>query len=357
MAEKKTVFFSGTIQFHALWSNDPVGNYPLAGYPTALLALLSIKCFTDYCSSKSKTSSSIILLVVLFTAAILYYEINLALIPMALAYYLTRSGASRLKKYTVFLVFLGSLMLLILVINKTSDYTGTRILISWKMVQVFFVSLLSALPLSVAPLTIAGSSPFVANHEMVFCAGISVLISLLFFSYCMRAREFSKLWDSKIKSTTSNNLYIPNLTMYILSVLLVTSSLEKYQSELTRIGQTYLYYSILHVCGAAILAKITLRNINKLRYLIIAMIFLLTNIMNTGNVNALEAANKVPSNLVASLSQPPGINSCGDIGRLNNFGWPIYYLDIFREGLEIRSFEMWGQYFCAKQFTKNDELR
>ncbi len=68
------VLFS-TVQIHALWSNDPVASYPLAGYGAAALGFVLIGSAARLAQRRSPRS--IVLTALCAGAAVLYYELNI----------------------------------------------------------------------------------------------------------------------------------------------------------------------------------------------------------------------------------------------------------------------------------------
>ena len=67
------VLFS-TVQIHAIWSNDPVANYPLAGYAPAGLGFLVIGAAARL--AVRRTMYDVALATVLALVAVAYYEMN-----------------------------------------------------------------------------------------------------------------------------------------------------------------------------------------------------------------------------------------------------------------------------------------
>jgi hypothetical protein len=78
------LFVSSTVVFvslqnHAMWSNDPVSGYPLAGFGSVILGL-AVLAYSLRSVRLGITASRITGLTILTTASVLYYELNVGII-------------------------------------------------------------------------------------------------------------------------------------------------------------------------------------------------------------------------------------------------------------------------------------
>ena len=105
--------FVGTLQLHLVWSNDPVASYPRSGYSSVILATWALVATLR--TLRQPTMLRISSTSVLIMAAILYYEMNVALIPTVLASSLLLSFFSVTKNRTNVrkTIYTGGLMLLL----------------------------------------------------------------------------------------------------------------------------------------------------------------------------------------------------------------------------------------------------
>ena len=93
-----------SLQNHALWSNDPVASYPLAGFGSVIFGL-AILGYSLRTASLGITSKRIAILSTLTTASVLYYEINVGMIvgiaPLLVVLALRRSTVIRWHHYPI----------------------------------------------------------------------------------------------------------------------------------------------------------------------------------------------------------------------------------------------------------------
>jgi hypothetical protein len=149
------IALAATIQLHIVWSNDPVGSYPLSGYLSAAIGMMVLN--TAFSFFTEKTVRNFVVLTFILIGAILYYEMNIALLAsvgiLALVFeYRNKSTTGNFIKplaisfaalvfptaITFFLQFHYS--------AESASYAGTAVALNGKSLQVFGNSLVSSLP-------------------------------------------------------------------------------------------------------------------------------------------------------------------------------------------------------------------
>lgn len=349
----------GTLQLHLVWSNDPVASYPMSGYFSVILGLVAI-----WSASKMlKRGQSLFHLVVaptLLLCAILYYEMNIALIPaiavLATGYHLSNSSNRKnalrqLVRFASIYTVPSVLILLLQYKNapKSASYDGTAIALSGEAIGTFGKMMASSLPFSSWHLGRAWlfKYPTILNSIM--------LLSALIFLFTI------SIWSVKAnrKNILSVKVFwiLPSLVTYWIFATAIQSATVKVQNEANRIGAVYNFYAVgstvFIICfSVAMLFIIGRLKRLLLQALLISMIMLICCSQVFLN-NAIQqqhfALSPQTRNLLVSFSERLPIESrCNFLQIWLSMGWPTYYSNSMTTGLE-RAFQ-YGQNepFCGK---------
>jgi hypothetical protein len=219
--------------YHTNWSSDPVGNYPLTGYLSTSIGLIYIILLIS-----RKLENRIYLNLAIIVVAVLYYEINIALIGVYLYYLKSKLGAKKIAFiiFTITSIAFCSYLLLL----TSNAYSGGQLSLSWKFFSSLFLQLVSIFPPITFPLSI-------------YFSNITIISSLTFFILLalvtrQLVRTYTKSEPEQRVQTMLKEIFDFNSIEKLLLVYFVGSSIiialtQKYQNEIVYPGQVYMSYT------------------------------------------------------------------------------------------------------------------
>lgn len=360
------VVFVSTSQISQLWSNDPVGNYVLTGYPSAMIGILSIYLFCLYL--KKGSSRSLFLSTIVATLGVLYYEINLVLIivflVLSISSYLVHKGSVvNLFIEIAKIVSIPLILIPPLVLSKSNNmmnYAGTTIQLGTDGLRSFLVGIFSGIPSAGWPQSFLQLNKFGFDFGFLEFTIVGVFGCLLVSIYIR-----SKALDLKMPQLPNDinakgsprftKLFTLSIMLYgIFSVVLQTGT-QKYQLEIMHIGDTYMFYAQLHIIIVFCLVVILMKNLTleKKFYKLLALVFVFGAIQMTLNTNLVRAANTYVSASQVVISQFNASSSneerCLSIENWNRNFWPQEYVSSFLVGLDYSYSKFYGERFCKFQ--------
>jgi hypothetical protein len=350
-----SVVGGATIQLHNIWSNDPVGNYPLSGFAAAACGFFTLgmlsKCIRSPSTKIFAISSGLVGL------CILYYEINIALIFSLLVVWLMTSRQAILqRRYFRCLLdgfslsFIPLLVVLygrIVTAGKTAEYGGTTIGRWSQFPKTSLVAFIGNLPGGAWTL----SKRFIStlNFPNVLVLGTVFIVILLTGYLIAKLGSDHSVGDVSIKHTTC--LLIPGFVYWLASIALQTMT-DKYQNEIVEIGQTYNFYAqgFMFITGSIVVGLLITARRKSLLPLIAAFLVTFSCIqyqINTQLVQALRIGNGASIGLINSYD-PDATDTarCAAWRAWASGAWPEYYEQGMAVGLRAGFKSFYGQDFC-----------
>ena len=354
-----------SLQNHAMWSNDPVSGYPLAGFGSVILGL-AVLGFALRTVRIGITTSRIAGLTILATTSVLYYELNVGMI-MGIAPLLTiatlrnRQNASpsflsKIMKRVVVSIpcVVPALALLwgrILSGSSTQSYGGTTIRLGSRALHTFLSGMISTIPGSAWTL-----SREILGGSIGFLFGVLPIVLLLVLVVTMFLYS-----EAQLKKENKNfNVWLVaaglgSLLVFWFVGVGVQSVTTKVQDESPRIGYVYTYYAIGATVVALLISLMILYFGSSLRMktstvavslaLIVVASCQLT--VNWRLMDKMHAALEPNRALLAAFSSQPDIpERCRALIDWTNGGWPIYYEEGMTNGLQAAYWHYHREEFC-----------
>lgn len=346
-----------TVQIHNIWSNDPVANYPLSGYASAVFAFVVLGLLVKHHTSDSKRNLFFISFVV--SVAILYYQINIALFPAVFIYWLMNSfnwikGKNYVQAFLrgVCLFTLPTIVVIygtLLTSGKTEDYGGTTIG-SWsKFPKTTAIGLVGSLPGG-------GWNLSQKNIGSILFPGAITVVVVVILLFVMSS-YLPKSSPQILKPSQWKDVLVLLLPGFLfwLAVVSIQTMTSKYQNEILLVGQIYNFYSHGHVfiAGALVLFFIELTR-RSIRWSAIALcVFVsfgvvqfqinsqLVTVMRSGHHQSVELLNAFD----VSVSDEIRCKSWVSWASIN---WPEYYEQGMGVGYQQAFRTLHNQDFCSK---------
>jgi hypothetical protein len=353
------ILFS-TLQLHNFWSNDPVGSYPTSGFGAAILGLIAMFFGVRAVRLEHRWSPAVAGLAA--TAALLYYEINVAVVAalaVLVAFEIVMVDSPDRRRRLVRLAPMVAIPLAVVVIlqlrstEASANYEGTTVNLGGTLFATFGKSLVSSLPASAWNLSreyLQGSVMLRSNAVATLAVAAAVVATVAARSAIRRSTQPAPESPSWWKV----GAVVATLVTYWTGATFIQSATAKVQAEVTRIGQVYNYYAIGATVIAIILAlafHLYARHVPKAlvpALLVMVATFVITQFMITWNLserfNAATAPNR--SLLVAYTEQWSTEERCEALWNWSAGAWPDYYELGMIEGLDVAYRRFHGEPFC-----------
>jgi hypothetical protein len=370
LSQWTVLFVTSTVTFvslqnHALWSNDPVANYPLAGFGSVILGLVVLG-YSLRTATLGITSRRIAVLTVLTTTSVLYYEINVGIV-MGIAPLLAISGIRRAlgeqssffskSKNLVFVSIPCVIPALVLLWGRNlsgsaaQSYGGTTIRLGVRSLQTFLNGMISTLPGSAWVLskeTLGGSVGFIAGVLPIVTL-LVLVVTVFLYSESHLAKQMQS-FDVWLFATG----FIALLIYWFVGVG-VQSITVKVQDESQRIGYVYTYYAVGATVVALLISMAILYFGSSLRMktsTVVVTLFLtvvascqLT--INWRLMDKMYAVLEPNRALIAAFSSQASIPyRCRALLDWSSGGWPDYYEVGMIEGLQNAYTHYHREEFC-----------
>jgi hypothetical protein len=350
---------AATIQLHIVWSNDPVGSYPLSGYLSAAIGMMVLN--TAFSFFTEKTVRNFVVLTFILIGAILYYEMNIALLAsvgiLALVFeYRNKSTTGNFIKplaiSSAALVFPTAITFFLQFHNsaESASYAGTAVALNGKSLQVFGNSLVSSLPFSSWHLAFDWLPNGVTIRAAIFIFPMfgALLFSAIIYRHGSRRRteEFS-----------NHLLLIAPLLTYWIFATLIQCATVKVQNEATRIGSVYNFYAvgslviavIIGLAGIFFFERFTSKVVRILVsiFIVLACIgqFAINDTLATRHAGYLVYNRNL---LVQFVDGPTTETRCLALEQWLTMGWPGYYLNEMTVGVEAAYKHFNNEIFCGR---------
>ena len=370
-----------TLQIHAQWSNDPVADYPLAGYLAATLGFCVLAAAARVVDDPSPRTTAIA--TSLAVASVLYYEINIGAVlgaALLLAWNLWRRGVRRsIRGWSgVAAITIPGLPALLILYGRTltSDqagtYAGTTVRLSGAA-KTFARGVVTSMPGSTWRLAIDTLGGRLSVVMFVFGPVLVVGWMAHFWLAPWRgaasgqageAPEPAVDFDHEAAIAAARNpmrtpwvsgASVAAVTIYCSFALLLQSITVKVQDEAPRIGYVYTWYAMTSG-GVALGIAIGLRSVARRRdrpqlrfgVLMLGLSFLF--VQNTVNWRLSEQlTTSYASNrrlLDAFDADVDVTDRCGALMRWEQTQWPEYYRIGVEEGLQEAFRYYFDEEFC-----------
>lgn len=349
LSQWTVLFVTSTVTFvslqnHALWSNDPVVSYPLAGFGSVILGL-AVLGYSLKTAILGITSRRIAILSTLTTASVLYYEINVGMImgiaPLFVIVALRRAADDQSlffskSKNLVFVSIPCVIPALVLLWGRNLSgsaaqlYGGTTIRLGIRSLHTFVNGMMSTLPGSAWVLskeTLGGSVRFIAG---VLPVVVLLILVVTWFLY-------SEAHQAKQKRTFDGWLFATGLIALLIFWFIgvgLQSITMKVQDESPRIGYVYTYYAV----GATVVALVVSMAILyfgsplRMKTSTVVVAIVLTVVascqltVNWRLLDRMHAAFEPSRALIAAFSSQATVPyRCRALLDWSNGGWPDYY--------------------------------
>lgn len=353
------IIFASTVQIHSLWSNDPVANYPLSGYASAALGFLVLGLTLRYVSNPSKPIAFLIALTLV--VAILYYAINVSLLPSVLVLLVfsrmfsssVEDNHSRFGDWIIILAIptIVTIYLRLHTSAESSNYGGTTFGTLDGFFKAWFVGLGSSIPTSSWNLVHELIPNLLINYWQLGLMG-ACLVGVS-FSFAL----INKGLDLKPSQLRLGNLFVifVALATYMIAAIAIQASTQKYQAELPRIGFVYNFYSISSLCITVFICAIYFWMLAKQRRLTLVFqatligLFAVQYVLNwtvSNTVNQVTA----PSQALISRFGVAHTDSerCLAWTTWASGAWPDYYEEGMGNGLARAAEYYYGFKFCSE---------
>ena len=349
-----TLTCGATIQLHSIWSNDPVGNYPLSGFAAASLGFLTLGMLTNCMSHYSRRSYFITSL--LIGLAILYYEINISLIASAFVVWnivaLSERRTRNLKNLFIDGLSLSVVPVLVVIYGKwvtsgkTGQYGGTTIGDWSKFPKTTSIALIGNLPGGAWALSKRFVNTLDFPNYLVLVVATVVITFLVFLTSDKQQVAINK---HHLRSWAL--ALLPALIYWLASTCFQTMT-DKYQNEIVEVGQTYNFYSQGFMFLAGVIALICIAGIQKRVFIPLTVGVLLTFgsmqfLVNHQLLKAVRQGNGASINLLNAYDPSWSDESrCKAWAAWASGAWPEYYEQGMAVGLRTGFRSFYNKDFC-----------
>jgi hypothetical protein len=345
----------GTFQLHLVWSNDPVGSYPMSGYMSILIGLCALETLIIAMYKPSIRNSILGALALL--VACLYYEMNV-IVFLALAVLMThylivnwdqrKSVIRKIAPLSILSVFVALVILFLQHQNsaKSAQYTGTAIALGGKTTATFGRLLVSNLPMSSWHLGL----DWIQNVVPAKLLDLSVMATIGVIAYIL------------LKGSNKPVLYLRSVSLVSITFIalgasstFVQAATQKVQDEATRIGSVYNFYAVGSTAVVVILSLFLIwlfsckRSIGILilPFLVVAASFqfMLNSAIQENHYQFFTSSR----NLLVAYTENWGKKArCEALGKWLEYPWPAYYSNSLATGMEWSYLQAHGKKFCGR---------
>jgi hypothetical protein len=338
------IIFFTTIQYHGLWSNDPVSSYPILGYPSGALGFLSIVYFIKFIDKSKETKFREVLYVLsLLIFSILFYELNLSLV-LVLGILVLGKYRKTLKK-VVIIGLSGSILFSTLVFysQTNNNYSGTQIKLSIEFFKSFFLSLFALIPFANLPLT------FLASKS----DNTSIIFIVIFAGLCLSLYTCVKFFFSG--ATYCNNvceslIRTKFFVVYALGAAVIQSLLSKSQSDLKLLGHVYIAYSVMHMTLCLIIVQVLIKlpdlKKNFILHVLVSFLLVTQSLINFVAIEKSQQFYAENMHIIVLMESRSESERCLGLNEWISHGWPNLYRDDFIVSLQLTFEQVKDEPFC-----------
>ncbi|MCU1504014.1 MAG: hypothetical protein JWM12_3368, partial [Ilumatobacteraceae bacterium] len=351
-----------TLQLHVPWGLDPVGSFPLYGYLPAALGLLALDVGVRALQRDDVRSA--LLAAAALCAAILYYEINVAmvaaLVPVVvlLAVRLRRAGSqlSPLLRQGALVGAVPAVMTLVLIVvakRTNQGYTGTDVDVGATTVGLVARTVGGSLPASAWG---AAQDWLGAGGSFGLAAAAVVSAVVVGVAMCWAAWRQSPPADPAVRRWEILLVTAVPIVVWLAATLIQTVT-SKVNVDTVQIGYVYTYYAYGSVGIALALILATQLVAGRLLWrrarpvlVAAALVFVVVQMsINDTVTRAFDERLAVNSQLLVAVSSRPAEPQRCDALRnwlVGTFFLPDYYHQYMVDGLDATYEDHFGERFC-----------
>lgn len=374
------VLFS-TVQVHAVWSNDPVANYPLAGYAAAALGFLVIGAAARFAASREPRAAVVASATAIVSVS--YYEMNVgavlaASLILAAAVVADRRRSSRWDlRFLVGAVSIPALPAALVLAGRfvTADqaasYAGTTVRLDGAPVT-FARGLVTSLPGTAWPRSIDALGGQVGLVFFVFGTTLLVIAAVRWWwsgtigagGSAARSEDAARLEPESSDTPVDAPSPWPGVVVvlavatYAAFAVALQSITVKVQDEAPGVGYVYTWYAMSSsavALGIAVLGRRCVRTLRggrnaTARLLVVAAAVSVLFVQNTVNwrltqqlTTSYSANRRV---LDAYDDDVPVVVRCAALVQWTSARWPQYYRDGIVDGLQESFEHFFDEPFC-----------
>jgi hypothetical protein len=353
-----SIFFFTTLQLHIIWSNDPVGSYPMSGFMAALFGVATLTLALIALRDRRPWMPWVV--AVAATCSVLYYEINAAaigaIILMLMLHGLLvepRESRKTFARYVAPIVIVPLVLALALQLRaapQSDNYEGTSVSLDRTLLGSYAKNVVSSLPGAAWTL-----SRDVLGHPLQLRLGAFVSFVIVAAVVVSLAVRFGATAAATPYSWRRLLCVASLMFAYWFGATLIQSVTAKVQLEVTKIGMVYNFYAVGATMVATGLAlAYHLAPVDRIKGAIpaIAVGFLMfALIQNTINWDLRHEFNvaTMPNQrlLVAYTERWPMEDRCEALTTWAAGSWPDYYEVGMINGLQVAYADYRGEPFCA----------
>jgi hypothetical protein len=351
-----TAISGSTVQMHNIWSNDPVANYPMSGYASAIFSFVVLGLLVRHKNSQSLMKFFLVSIWV--SVAILYYQINIALLPAVFMFWLANSWLELKAKNPLQPIMRAAALFLLPVVvvlygtfltsGKTDDYGGTTIG-SWSTFpKTTAIGILGTLPGGGWNLSENSIGAILFPGWTTALVGV-ILVGILLSFVPRRVTDKSNSFDWK----EAFKILLPGVAFWV-AVVSIQTMTSKYQSEIVSVGQIYNFYSHGHIfiAGVVLIVLLGLSSVSN-RWTTVAVcviaFFGLTQFQINSQLKTVMRDGNTPSlRLLEAFDVSTSEKSrCEAWNNWASIGWPAYYEQGMAVGYQQAFETLYGKEFCS----------
>jgi len=332
----------------------------MSGYASVIFGLFAIWAAAQFIKN-STTWTFIVLAPIVLLTAILYYEMNIAIMPaiavLAIGYHTSDSlrRKSSLRKLSIIAAVYCIPASITIVLQKMNaaasvSYEGTEIALTLKAINTFGKMMVSSLPFSSWHLGFDWVTQYPTFKNSMLL--LTPLFILMFGAIGLIKRRPSR------KTQTKGMFWLfSSLAMYWIFATAIQSFTVKVQNEASRIGNVYNFYAVgstVFVIFFSAVFLIVFQSLKKplAKAFILTPVFLAVGSQVFLNLSIQQQHfSMLPQtrNLLVSYSERLPIESrCNFLQIWLGMGWPPYYSNSMTTGLEKSYQERFKEPFCGR---------
>ena len=353
-----------TIQLHALWSNDPVVSYPLAGWGTVAIGFAYLGLLPRFATMRgSRLIFGTLGAGLIAVAGLLHYEMMIAAVVCGAILFVPvfwRLSTPHRRWLRFATAYSGAVLLPLSVFllvqlwrfTQPRDYNGTSLGYAALVLPVLKNGILSTLPLAGNQLSreFGGGFQFSASWFALTFLGLVLLMVIA----ARDGRALSKL-STGSSATFAISMVAATLIFLTISSVAIFATSNKYQVEIGQtLGHVYLNYAFGVICISASIALIALVSISFIGVralvpfsVLLALIFFVTYTGSEGQFRKLEEQRRWVSSLLEAVEEPSSnADRCKLLEPLYAPEVPDWYRNSVIDGMTRASFASTGKPFC-----------
>lgn len=375
-----SVALFGSVQIHAGWSNDPVADYPLAGYGAAALGFVTIGAAARLARSRRMVDT--IAAAAAGSLAVTYYEMNVGAVIGATAFLaVVLVSDARLGRfdhvYAARALIVPVLPAALVVAGRfvtseqsAANYSGTTVRLEGAATT-FARGAWSSLPASAWRLAIDHLGGQLGVVFFVF--GAVLLVALAVRWLCLVGEPTSDAAADIVSSTRHDEPLDPGsgsserapdrwagvgftcaVAVYAVFSLALQSVTVKVQDEAPAIGYVYTWYAMTSSAVALLIAvvarRVAARPRGLAKTLAIALAIGLLFVQNTVNWRLSEQLNRdfgANRHLLDAFDPATSVDErCDTLVQWQSIRWPAYYEGGIVDGLQESFEHYFDEPFC-----------